>query len=496
MAAHPDHPTHHGLKDLRGLHPLCAPNVSRGDRFGRMFPELPPLYIDPDVLRAVGDKSGPMKSTGAAQRASSIAVGHIFFGQFIDHDITLDLSSSFARLDRPEDTTDFRTPVLDLDCIYGDGPEGAPFLYWHKRTGAAAAFNGVKLLTGADMPGATPVVAADLFRSPHGRAIIGDPRNDENRIISQLQLGMIRFHNKVADHVHATAGLSGNKLFDETRRLVTWHYQWIVVNDFLKAMCGGPMIDSILGRGRFVYQPEAEAFGPGYGAQPFIPVEFSAAAYRFGHSMIPQHIQVQAGGPTFQIFGPKLGLGFEPLSGTDVVVQWPQLLDLSLPGADRAEKLDAKLAADLLDLPFVATGDVKSLATRNLLRGQAFRLPCGELIAQLCERPESEIDQVTSHAAQLATDAGHAGGFAGGTPLWLYILVEAAEIGRETSPNNFERGEGLGPIGGRIIAETMIGLMELDTGAYLGRDRSWSPLRESDKLGPNGVHSLLGLLTF
>jgi len=488
--------THHGLKNFVGLHALCSPGVSRSDRFGRMLPHLPALYTDPLSLAAIGDKNGPLKSTGAASKTTSVAVGQIFFGQFIDHDITLDLTSSFARLDGAEETTNFRTPSLDLDCIFGDGPDGSPYLYWHGQTGVQNAYNGAKMLTGADQAGATAEMQQDLARSSHHRAIIGDPRNDENRIISQLQLAMIRFCNKVAEHLHSTRGLVNGALHAETRRVVTWHYQWTVVNDFLKSIVGKPMVENILGRGRKIYRPETGPFGPEFGASAFIPVEFSVAAYRFGHSMIPQSIQIQSGKPALDVFGPKLGFGFTQLKDLDAVVEWAQVLDLSNPTVDRADRLDAKLAKDLLDLPFVAPGDVKSLATRNLLRGQAFRLPSGEKIAQACERPQAEIDTVTARAAALAAGATPPADLSAGTPLWLYLLIEAGEIGRETSAGVFEKGEGLGPVGGRIVAETLIGLMELDPSAYLGSNRSWSPATAADKLGPSGLFSLLDILTF
>lgn len=488
--------THHGLKHFVGLHDLCSPGVNRSDRFGRMLPHLPALYTDPLSLAAIGDKNGPLKSTGSASKTSSVAVGQIFFGQFIDHDITLDLTSSFARLDGAEATTNFRTPSLDLDCIFGAGPDGSPYLYWHGQTGAQRAYNGAKMLTGADQPGASAEMQQDLARSLHHRAIIGDPRNDENRIISQLQLAMIRFCNKVAEHLHTTRGLVQGELHAETRRLVTWHYQWTVINDYLKSIAGKPLVDNILGCGRKIYRPESCLFGPQHGTDAFIPVEFSVAAYRFGHSMIPQRIQIQSGKPALEVFGPSLGNGFSQLTDLDAVVQWPQVLDLSNPTVDRADKLDAKMAKDLLDLPFVPNGDVKSLATRNLLRGQAFRLPSGEKIAQACERPQAEIDIVTAKAAALAASASPPADLSAGTPLWLYLLIEAGEIGRETSPGLFDKGEGLGPVGGRIVAETLIGLMELDPSAYLGSDRSWSPAKGADKLGPSGLFNLLDILTF
>jgi hypothetical protein len=488
-------PTHHGMKKFEGLHQLCSPNINRSDRFGRLFLELPGLYIDPRHLDSIGRKSGPMESTGAPKKTSTVPVAHIFFGQFVDHDITLDLTSSFARLDRPEVTPNFRTAQLDLDCIYGDGPEGSPFLYWSGQAAPDDVFNGVKLLTGADEPGGTALGQNDLARSVHGRAIIGDPRNDENRIISQLQLAVIRFNNKVADSLHAKSGLVRGDLYRETRRVVTWHYQWSVVNDFLPTVVGDALLEDIFGSGRKIYRPEDCNFGPAYGAEPYIPVEFSVAAYRFGHSMIPQKLQIQHGKPALDLFGPKLGPGFTPLIDPDAVVHWPQLFDLSTPN-DRADKLDSKLAPTLLDLPFVAAGDVKSLATRNLLRGQAFRLPSGEKVAERCGRPAAEISKVTLKAKQLAGSATPPADLAAGTPLWLYVLIEAREIGRETSPGHFDKGEGLGPVGGRIVAETLVGLLELDSASYLGSNRSWSPAYEPDKLGAAGVFNLLDILTF
>jgi hypothetical protein len=148
------------------------------------------------------------------------------------------------------------------------------------------------------------------------------------------------------------------------------------------------------------------------------------------------------------------------------------VLDLTNSTVDRADKLGAKLAKDPLDLPFVAATDINSPATRNLLRGQAFRLPSGEQIARVCERPQSEIDAVNGKAATIAVSASPAADLSAETPLWPYILFEAGEIGRETNPDDFDQGEGLGPVGRRSVAETLIGLMELDDHSYLSRQYS------------------------
>ena len=462
---------HHGMRALKGLHAYCKRGHSqaRSDRFGRMFPDLSPAYVSAAVLADIGRQGGPMDGGTKKDRTKSVAVGQVIFGQFVDHDITLDVTSQFGRVNDPDDITNQRTPTLDLDCIYGAGPEPHPFLYHNSGT-----FAGAKLLTGADEPGADANSAEDLFRAPavpgggRGPAIIGDPRNDENRVVSQMQLGMIRFHNKMCDDIHAATGLEGSALFEEARRDTTWHYQWVVVNDFLVQMCGGAVVTEVLACGRKFYCSE----------EPFIPVEFSVAVYRFGHSMVPMKINVQNGGGVHEFFGPVLGEGFSPVTSADAVVDWKELFLVPGHGSvQKAEKLDTKLATDLLALPFISSGEA-SLATRNLLRGNSFLLPGGDKVAELMGRPESEIEKVKDKVADISSDR-----ITEGAPLWLYILAEAEEIGRETEPCKFDKAEGLGPVGARIVAEVLIGLLELDDTSYLGENRNWTPNPDYDTVG-------------
>lgn len=471
----------HGLKTLASLNKFCDCTQAQDQKagnFGRLFPELPPSYQDPDILRALGAINGPMDGGESPERTSTVPVGQVFFGQFIDHDITLDVTSAFNKVNDAEEIPNARTPTLDLDCIYGSGPEASPFLY--EQSGD---FAGVKLLTGAEGT-ASPeqpaeLAAEDLTRSPRGTAVIGDPRNDENRIISQMQLGIIRFHNQVADTLSSTH--TGHDLYVATRDLVTRHYHWAVVNDFLVNMCGRPVVDDILANGRKFYCIDDT---------PFIPVEFSVAAYRFGHTMAPQTIRVQAGGGQQELFGPVLGRGFTPLASADAVVQWTEVLETTaspISDVQKAEKMDGHLARILLELPFIPENDERSLATRNLLRGQSFLLPSGENVAARMGRPATEVESVSNKADQLA-----GGSLKGNTPLWYYILTEGRKIGRETTEGHYERGEGLGPVGARIVAEVLIGLMEKDSNSYLASDRSWSP---KDGLGENVV-SVGDLLTY
>lgn len=448
----------HGTNALDGLNSYCNRdhNHVAGDRFGRIFSNLAPLFTDPRALDRLGAPDGPMDEAAPAAKAETVPVGMVFFGQFVDHDVTLDVTSSLDSVNSPQETRNARTPTLDLDCIYGMGPEAQPYLYH-----GSGDFQGVKLITGADV-GGHPQAADDLARIGDV-ALIGDPRNDENRIVSQIQLAMIRFHNRIVDDL--SADYSGHELFEEARRLTTWHYQWAVVHDFLADICGPGVVNRILSEGRMFYRPKV----------PFIPVEFSVAGYRFGHAMVPMRLQVQEGQQSFRLFGQTLGRGFSPVPGPDAVCDMHELFEtFEGRNVQRAGRLDTKLASDLLALPPRVDADRQSLATRNMIRGQSFLLPAGETIAREMGRPDAEIDQVSQSV--VADEAG----LQNGTPLWFYILREAELVGREEADGSRRPGEGLGPVGASIVAETIIGLLELDHRSWLGSNRNWRPLTRAD----------------
>lgn len=474
--------SHHGMMQLHGINAMCALHAQEEGRFGRMFHDLAPLYVNPCLLQELGRQNGPMDAKNKKAKAV-IPVGMVFLGQFIDHDITLDATSSLDRNNAPEDIRNFRTPTLDLDCIYGAGPEASAYLYTPEKklhiAATSTAFSGY--------PGTSAqqkiLKENDLSRNSDGQAIIGDFRNDENRIISQLQLGMIKFHNCVMDYIKAkeeaeyrrkkcTVPFQPNydEIFEEARRIVTWHYQWIVVNEFLPAMIGQDLVDDIFCHGRVFYNP--------MNRRPYIPIEFAAAAYRFGHSMVPGKFRIQRRGRQEDLFGSVLGGGFKPLLNPKGIVDWTQLFDCGLT-FERADALDIKMASILLDLPFITSG-ISSLATRNLLRGQSFLLPSGESVARYIEEfgIKTDHDRVERFLEKIWKPLG----YKGCTPLWFYILAEAQVL---------RNGERLGPVGGRIVGETILGLLELDQSSYLGSNRQWIP-----ELGNTCKFTMCDLLSF
>ena len=140
-------------------------------------------------------------------------------------------------------------------------------------------FFGNKPSKARDLPRYIPL---DPMVDSKKRALIGDKRNDENVIVSQLHSALLQFHNKLVE-------ASPNSSFEEIQRKVRWHYQWLVVHDFLPRICGAEMVHSILRKEGHCGCSLGD--GPNFKIykwrnDAFMPIEFSAAAYRFGHSMV------------------------------------------------------------------------------------------------------------------------------------------------------------------------------------------------------------------
>ena len=164
----------------------------------------------------------------------NLTAGFTFLGQFLDHDMTFDPTSSLERQADPEQIANFRTPSLGLDNVYGAGPGGSPHLY-DTQGGKGGKF----LLEATGTAN-----KFDLPRNSQKVALIGDPRDDENLIISQLQVAFLKFHNEVVDYVKTKIKLTGSdEIFAEAQRIVRWHYQWIVVHEFLRRTCGDAVVD-------------------------------------------------------------------------------------------------------------------------------------------------------------------------------------------------------------------------------------------------------------
>jgi hypothetical protein len=449
----------HGV-ELRGMYLTSKDRLAEG-RFGTMFKRLPAYAPSDDLLTGlastmVEDQTVPDDTH--LNTSPRLFAGFTFIGQFIDHDITFDTTPLDLQLADPDARYNFRTPRYDLDSVYGRGPTNEPAFY--------DPADPDKLLIAPNVNG-----VADVPRDGTGRAIIPDPRNDENLILLQLQKAFLQFHNRLVDYARSL-GIRREWVFETARRLARWHYQWAVIHDFLPRMVG----DELVGASGTVYKEVAGKppvinlvyYKPtNKDGRPFMPVEFAVAAYRFAHSIIrPFYVINQTtldrGG--VPIFGPDGGFnlnGGRPLPA-DLVIEWKNILpvDPNFP-ARKPRKIDTKLSLPLTNLPGSAVpvpDPTKHLAIRNTLRGKRVGLASGQQVARAMRVP------VLSNATLgLSNDPG----WGGEAPLWFYILREA-----ELPPANTER---LGPVGGRIVAEVLVGLLQRDPNSYLYLDPAWKP---------------------
>ena len=444
--------THHGQLYLRDIVPPRSKYYNRG-RFGRLFPTLPPFAADSTPVRAalmeLGKQGGIMDPGGAANPDNpNILAGFTFLGQFIDHDLTFDPTSSLERQNDPESIANFRTPAFELDSVYGSGRGASPHLYDQVVPG--------KLLLDTGFPN-------DLPRNSQNTALTGDPRNDENTIVSQLHLAFVKFHNAVLDKLVTEGMTDRNQAFEEAQRLVRWHYQWIVVHEFLPHTVGQKTVDDVLKKGRKFFDWRNE---------PFIPVEFSVAAYRFGHSQVRPFYRVndQFAAPIFDATQAPDNPDPNDLSGGKRAprrfVKWSNFFDTGGGTPQSSKRIDTTLSTPLFTLPFIPPNlptNPRSLAQRNLLRHLTFSLPSGQRIAKAMKiRPLEAKD--LSDIAPLGLDKH--------TPLWFYVLRESDRVAG---------GQTLGPVGGRIVAEVFIGLLEGDRMSYLRENPEWTPTLPSGK---------------
>ena len=444
----------HGA-ELRGMFLTSKDRLAEG-RFGAMFKRLPAFapsddlltglaqtMVEPDTQRRLPRTpahacSRDSRSSGSSSTTTSRSTPH----------------RSISSRQDPDAKVNFRTPRYDLDSVYGKGPGDDPQFY--------DPTDRDKLLLATNVNG-----VLDVPRDGNGRAIIGDPRNDENLILVQFHKAVAQFHNKIVDYAR-TQGMRKEWVFETARRLTRWHYQWAVIHDFIPRMTG----DDFVGKSGTVYKEVAgkppvinlNYYKPtNKDGRPFMPVEFAVAAYRFGHSLIRPFYVINDSG-IVDIFGPDgrpqpQRRPPDPFRLGHRVEEHPSRS--GNPAARPPRKIDTKLSIPLSTLPGSAVpppDPTKDLAVRNTLRGKRVGLPSGQQVAKAMR-----VTVLSNATLGLNNDPG----WKGEAPLWFYILKEA-----ELPPYN---GERLGPVGGRIMAEVLVGLLQRDPNSYLYLDPAWKP---------------------
>ncbi|GAB3559671.1 heme peroxidase family protein [Actinopolyspora lacussalsi] len=452
----------------------AARNGAVTGRFGRMFPTIEPRRATgPELAEEFGLPGGKMDSgtTTDEQQNPVLDSGFTFLGQFIDHNITFDPTSSLEQRVDPEALRSFRSPRLDLDHLYGGGPAVDELLYdaESQQTKLAIAEGG-----------------HDHARTPEGVALIGDPRNDENLIISQLHLAFAKFHNRIVDELRSgeitdvfgqvfpnaperpeegrstTELLTLSNYYDDllatAQQLVRWHFQWIVRNQFLPLVVGEDLMNDIAENGPRFFDPSGD---------PFIPVEFAVAGFRFGHATIRSHYRVNESffAPIFPEDPEAPGVPRTDLNGGPVApedtVDWRYFFQTDEEtSATQAKRFEAAINTRLLDLPIRAVpgavdgalpSQLRSLVVRNLLRSETQQLPSGQDVAR-------KIGEIPLSDEELGSE--------GPIYLWYYLLKEAEVL---------RGGRQLGPVGGRLVAETLVGLLRADPSSYLSVFPRWEP---------------------
>ena len=424
-------------------------------RFGRMFPYLRSLHAfepGPVALGRVGGRmdGGSPPPSDTTQNNPRIKAGYTFLGQFLDHDVTFDPTSQLEQQIDPQATRNFRTPALELDSVYGLGPAAQPYLYDQENPG--------RMLLGTD--------GQDLPRNSQGRALIGDPRNDENVLVSQLHLLFLKFHNTVFDD-HTDPSASTSDRFQAAQKTVRWHYQWILLHEFLARLVGRDVVEETLEEMPFTFADD----------RPFMPLEFSVAAYRFGHSQVrPGYLLSAPGAAPVRaavLFpdAPGAATSVGDLRGGRPVP--PELrVDMAAfygPTAQTSKLVDPRISTTLLRLPFSVVGRqsdpsvapedrpmVHSLATRNLQRGIDAHLPSGQAVARRLRVPV--LDDATLWD-------GVEGG-RGPAPLWFYVLREAEVM---------TGGRMLAGVGAQIVARVFVAMLEADKASFVVQDPTWEP---------------------
>lgn len=499
-------------------------------RFSRLGPqgEQPPEELRAALARAM--VAGV--STDSADPA--VPAGYTYLGQFVDHDLTMDATAAALGSDvSVDDLLQGRSPALDLDSLYGRGPTD-------RNDRICYADDGVHLLVGrtAAVSGPPPADPAanqdldgfDLPRSGLGStkrerraALIPDARNDENLAVAQTHLAFIRFHNRVVDQL-AGGGLAGPALFRAARSVVVKHYQWMLRTDFLPRIVSPEVVDDVFTNGRRFFE-----VSPGYdrryrgrwvqpGDRPTMPIEFSVAAYRLGHSMVREvydwnrifRTGTTTGFPAgtlellFQFSGTSGNLSpdgalDDPESGsferlpTNWIADFRRLYDFAEagrddlvvdperegPGLNLTRRIDTLLVDPLRNLPLGSFGGrgstpaeiERNLAFRNLTRAVMVRLASGQQMAEFLDLVPLKPDEILHGAGGAVLDGlsdEQKDAVTSNTPLWFYILREA----------EFNGGR-LDGVGARIVAEVFHRAIEGSRDSIL-RDPTWRPT-----LGPD-----------
>jgi hypothetical protein len=446
---------------------------SSQDRYSRLFPPAPvALDIDAycEAVTALGEAMVD-DGTRVSDESAEILLdaGYTYFGQLLSHDLTKDVSSvDEAWQKEPEQLQNLQTPKLDLHVLYGDGPDDSPEL---------CEDDGIRLKVGAPSAART---SFDICVAKNGERLLADDRGAENLVLRQMTAVFARLHNLAVEQFRSTTK-DRELVFERAQRQTRHQFQYLVVHDYLPSVLDQAIYKRIFVDGKT--DIEWDSFS--------IPVEFSAAAMRFGHAMVRPNYLFNFGKEMFlqQLLGKTSDLG--PLQD-DEEISWGFFFQGSGPEATVTSRpIDTRLAPAFQNLPpdLIGTPEVKcpfarlarnpsQLAVRTLLRGAGLRLPCGQAVARACGLDPLTQLELTTNSVGDETEQGqilNQGGLHEETPLWYYILKES-----EVRKN----GNRLGALGSYIVAETIHAALRADAESILSERTNLPPIW---KLGEGAI---------
>ncbi|WDD99202.1 peroxidase family protein [Thalassomonas actiniarum] len=446
---------------------------------------LPPTRFKEEALTKLGEVITQVRIDGP----SPVDAGYVYLGQFITHDATRMKRGDSDHFEPGEvpinELQQLRTPSLELDSVYGEGFDD-PDVAVDKQTGK------MRLGPTYDADGRLRA-ENDLPRGEGLLAQTKDNRNDENLIIAQLHVQFLKLHNFFVDKIVAKRKQrpDAKALYEQARKLCILHYQQVVLYDFLYEM-----IDERVWK-YIVRDKKRNLWNTTYAEEARMPLEFSAAAFRFGHSMVRGDYTVNetignVDLKTLFIMTGKGGMNGHAGLPADYVIDW-KLYFSQLPredpkpvGFNLAEKINLSLSF----IPPFRKGRMK-IPLLNLLRGNELSLPDTQTLMafikkehpkltkalklklltknELNPKVEIVIDGKTKKK-RILDHVGKKYGFDEKTPLWYYILAEAQSQTKERSS-----GHKLGTLGSLIVAEVIYSLILLSQPSIFDK-----PARKTD----------------
>jgi Animal haem peroxidase len=414
-------------------------------------------------------KDIPRNRRGRPRLGDLAPSAFVYLGQFLDHDLTCDETRLEHASQAPERTANFHLPRLNLESVYGGGPSKTPELYDLSERDAEMFLLGETKATGK-----IPSTRND-FRRRNSKPLLADARNDQHLIIAQLHIVFLQFHNRIIDSLRhgafADVAFSNESIFETARRLVVWHYQWIIRNEFLRWFVLAEVLIDIEENGPRLFKPVTGE------AIPSLPIEFTQAAFRFGHSAVQKQYDINrwVGLVRLRDLLRKNPAANGEQLPANRVVDWDRFTRTWGGNANFAENIDPLISEDMFDLPAAAMPipfktQPPPLPEMTLLRGSRIGLPSGQEASRAAGVRPLRPEQIGFDAE--GNQFLHSRGFDEKTPLWYYILREAEALGIR----KFRGGECLGPLGSRIVAEVLLGVLNADPGHYLNVDPGWAPL--------------------